>query len=94
MIDVPKSIFNRIKAGESIECLESYLMNNYPMPVIISSLAKLLVNQDNTVNKPQIIITAEEFEQIQSLFKIRGQRVVDGEVIQERRGRPRLNKEL
>ena len=94
MIDVPKSIFNRIKAGESIECLESYLMNNYPMPVIISSLAKLLVNQDNTVNKPQIIVTAEEFEQIQSLFKIRGQRVVDGEVIQERRGRPRLNKEL
>lgn len=94
MIDVPKSIFNRIKTGESIECLESYLMNNYPMPVIISSLAKLLVNQDNTVNKPQIIVTAEEFEQIQSLFKIRGQRVVDGEVIQERRGRPRLNKEL
>lgn len=89
MIDVPKAILNRVKSGESMEILESYLMNNYPMPQIIKAFAELIVTADSFVNKPQILITEEEMEAINSLFRVKGKRIVDGEVITETRGRPK-----
>ena len=88
MIDIPKNLLSKVKAGESIELLENYLMNNYPMPQIIKAFAELIVTADSAINKPQILVTEEEMEAISSLFRIRGQRVIDGQVVQERRGRP------
>ena len=88
MIDIPKSILNRVKSGESLEILENYLMNNYPMPQIIKAFAELIITADEAVNKPQIIVSEEEMQAIARLFRVKGQRVIDGEVVTERRGRP------
>lgn len=90
MIDVPKSILNKVKNGESLEILENYLMNTYPMPQIIKAFAELIVTADDAVNQPQISVTQEEYDAIMSLFKIKGIRLNEnGEVIKETRGRPK-----
>ena len=93
MIDIPKSVLNRVKGGESIELLENYLLNNYPIPLIIKAFSELIVVADNSANKPQILVSESEYEAITSLFRIKGQRVVDGEIVKENRGRPRLKKD-
>lgn len=90
MIDVPKSILNKVKNGEPLELLENYIMNTYPMPQIIKAFAELIVTADDAVNRPQINVTQEEYDAIMSLFKIKGIRLNEnGEVIKETRGRPR-----
>lgn len=89
MVDIPKGLLSRVKSGESLELLENYLMNNYPMPQIIKAFAELIVTAESFSNKPQILVTEEEMEAINSLFRVKGKRVVDGEVISETRGRPK-----
>lgn len=88
MIDIPKTLLNRVKNGESVELLENYLMNNCTMPQIIKAFAELIIVAESAVNKRQIIVTEEEMEAINALFKVKGTRLVDGEVIRETRGRP------
>lgn len=92
MVDIPKSLLNRVKTGESFELLENYLLNNYPMPVLIKAFAELIITADNEVNRQQILVTESEFELIQSIFRIKGLRRVDGEIIRETRGRPKVIK--
>jgi hypothetical protein len=89
MVDIPKNLLNRVKQGESIQIIEDHIINNYPIPMIIKAFAELIVTSDDYVNKPQIIVTQEELDLINSIFRVKGHRVVDGEVIVERRGRPR-----
>lgn len=90
MLDIPKNLLNRVKNGESIEELETYLLNNYPIPAIIKAFAELIVIADDAVNKPQILVTEAEYEAITSLFRIKGIRVNEnGEVVKETRGRPK-----
>lgn len=89
MLNIPQNLIARVKNGESIELLESYLMNNYPMPVIIKAFAELIITADDEVNKPQISVTEEEMQMIARLFRIKGTKLVDGELVRERRGRPR-----
>jgi hypothetical protein len=92
MLDIPRALLSRVKAGESREELEQYLMNNYPIPQIIKAFAELIVVSDEATNKPQILVTQEELDAINALFRVRGQRLVDGEVRRETRGRPRMMK--
>lgn len=92
MLDIPRALLSRVKAGESREELEQYLMNNYPIPQIIKAFAELIVVSDDASNKPQILVTQEELDAINALFRVRGQRLVDGEVRRETRGRPRMIK--
>lgn len=88
MVDIPKALLSRVKSGESIELLETHLMNNYTMPQIIKAFAELIIVAENAANRRQIIVTEEEMEAINALFKVKGTRLVDGEVIRETRGRP------
>lgn len=88
MISIPKNILNRVKQEGDIAFLEDYLMNNYPMPQIVKAFAELLLTAEEAVNKPQILVTQAEMDAINNLFRVRGQRIVDGEVISETRGRP------
>lgn len=92
MLDIPRALLSRVKAGESREEIEQYLMNNYPIPQIIKAFAELIVVSDEATNKPQILVTQEELDAINALFRVRGQRLVDGEVRRETRGRPRMMK--
>lgn len=89
MLNIPQNLLARVKNGESIELLESYLMNNYPMPVIIKAFAELIITADDAVNSPQISVTEEEMQMIARLFRIKGTKLVDGELVRERRGRPK-----
>lgn len=89
MLNIPQNLIARVKNGESIELLESYLMNNYPMPVIIKAFAELVITADDEINKPQISVTEEEMQMIARLFRIKGTKLVDGELVKERRGRPK-----
>lgn len=88
-LNIPQNLIARVMNGESIELLENYLMNNYPMPVIVKAFSELILTAQDAINKPQIAVTQSELDSIISLFRVRGQRMVDGEVITERRGRPR-----
>ena len=89
MISIPKNILNRVKQEGDIAFLEDYIINNYPMPQIVKAFAELLLTSEEAVNKPQILVTQAEMDAINSLFRVRGQRIVDGEVISETRGRPK-----
>lgn len=90
MLDVPKNLLARVKNENSLQLLENYLMNNYPMPVIVKAFAELIITADDAVNKPQILVTEEEMQAINSLFRVKGMRINEhGEVIRETRGRPR-----
>lgn len=91
MIDIPKVILSKAKNGE-MEILESHLMNNYTYPAIIKAFAELIVTAESEINKPQVLVTQEEYDAITSMFRVRGQRIVGGEVVRERRGRPRLQR--
>lgn len=92
MLDIPRALLSKVKAGESREELEQYLMNNYPIPQIIKAFAELIVVSDEAINKPQILVTQEELDAINALFRVKGMRMVDGEVRRETRGRPRMIK--
>lgn len=92
MLEIPRALLSRVKAGESREELEQYLMNNYPIPQIIKAFAELIVVSDEVINKPQILVTQEELDAINALFRVKGMRMVDGEVRRETRGRPRMIK--
>lgn len=87
MINVPKNLIKAVIDGdERPEILEMYIMNNFSMGDIIKSFAELLVTSE-TYNQ-QIVVTQEEYNAIVSLFKVKGQRILDdGTVITETRGR-------
>ena len=88
MLKLPKDLLRAISEGmEPISTLEQYLVSNYSIKEILEAFAELIITAENTVNKPQITVTQEEYDAITSLFKIKGLRTVDGITIQETRGR-------
>lgn len=88
-LNIPQNLLTRVMNGESIELLENYLMNNYTYPTIIKAFSELIITAENAINKPQIPVSQAEYEQIMGLFRIRGVKMVDGEMVTEKRGRPR-----
>lgn len=87
---IPKKLVENAKNTNDFTEIENYLMSNYPMKDIIRGFAELYVlTADFQVNKPQITVTQAEYEAIVGLFKIKGQRIINGEVIKESRGRPK-----
>lgn len=87
MIEIPRTLLKQINEGlEDKRALER-LLYKYPINDVISSFAELILVADEYMNRPQIAVTESEYQQIVSLFKIKGQRVLDGKVIAETRGR-------
>lgn len=88
MIKLPKDLLRAISEGiEPISTLEQYLVSNYSIKEILEAFAELIITAENTVNKPQITVTQEEFDAITSLFKIKGVRTINGVAVAEKRGR-------
>lgn len=88
MIQLPKTLIKAISEGiEPISTLEQYLVSNYSIKEILEAFAELIITAENTVNKPQITVTQEEFDVITSLFKIKGVRTINGVAVAEKRGR-------
>lgn len=89
MITIPKNLIKQIIEGEKTQQeLELFILNNFNMMDIIKAFAELLLTSDTV--KPQITVTPEEYNSIVSLFKVKGQRVLeDGTITEEKRGRKR-----
>ena len=87
MITIPKNLIKQIIEGEkSQQELELFILNNFNMMDIIKAFAEILLTSDTV--KPQITVTPEEYNSIVSLFKVKGQRVLeDGTITEEKRGR-------
>lgn len=87
MINIPKNLIKAVADGsEPQTALETYIINNNNIGDIVKSFAKLLVSNE-TCRQP-IIVSKKEYDTITSLFKVKGQRVLeDGTVIKETRGR-------
>ena len=94
MINIPKNMVKAVADGtEQPILLETYIMNNYSMGEIIKSFTELLVNNETYTRQP-IVVSQEEYNNIVSLFKVKGQRTMeDGTVIEETRGRRKKNVE-
>ena len=91
MITPPKALIKAVSEGnQPISAIEQYLLSNHTIGEILRGYAELLL-EDERLNRPQISVTQEEYNAITSLFKIKGLREVNGEIVEETRGRPKKN---
>ena len=90
MINIPKNMVKAVADGtERPSLLETFVMNNFSMGDIIKSFCELLIASESMTRQP-ITVTEDEYNNIISLFKVKGQRTMeDGSVILETRGRKR-----
>lgn len=91
MIDIPKKLVEEAKNTNDYKEIEQYVLSNYTMGDIIRAFAEIYVAADEAVNRPQIAVTQAEYEQIMGLFRVKGQRIMNGEVVSETRGRKPKN---
>lgn len=92
MVDIPNKLIKDIQKGlKTQKDLETYLMSNHSINEILTAFAELILISDDTANRPQITVTQDEYNQIMSLFKIKGLRSLDGMVVAETRGRKKIN---
>lgn len=61
------------------------LLNEYPVNAIIRSYVNLVAETE--WEKTKIPVRKEEFEAIINLFRVKGERLINGEVVVETRGR-------
>lgn len=59
----------------------------YPIKSIVEDYVDMVMTIPT--EQPKITISREEFEMLTNIFKVRGEKVVDGEVVKENRGRKR-----
>lgn len=77
---------------DSQESVCNKLVNEYPISTIIRSYVKLVAEIE--VENVKIAVTKEEYQAILNLFRVKGERIIDGEIRQETRGRKRKNQTL
>ena len=87
---ITNKVLKELKDGEvTKEEVVNELIANYPVTSIVEDYVTLAMETPIDCNK--IVVSREEFEAIVSLFKVRGEKVVDGEIVTETRGRKRKN---
>ena len=72
---------------ESQETVCNRLVDEFPIKAIIKSYVKLVA--ENEVENVKIAVTKDEYQTILNLFRVKGERIIDGEIRQETRGRKR-----
>lgn len=92
MIDIPKSLIKAIQQGtESPHTLKQYI-SKYPIDDILTAFTELILLSEDYISQTPISISKEEYDRIMSLFRIKGQKVLDdGTIVEERRGRKKGN---
>lgn len=87
MIYFSKEMNSLIKSKKATkDDLTKYLLLNLSALEMVNELADYIL-QDNTTQT--IAVTQEEYDKIMSLFRVKGTRCSEGQVIQETRGRKR-----
>lgn len=82
-----KALVEKVKTGEATEqMLIENIMSLNPLTEIMRFVIETLKTEP-VVNTP-ITVSMEEYERITSLFRIKGLKIVDGQEVVERRGRP------
>lgn len=74
---------------EPQEVVCNRLLDEFPTKAIIRSYVKLVAEIE--VENVKIPVTKDEYQAILNLFRVKGERIIDGEVRQETRGRKRKN---
>ena len=72
---------------ESQETVCNRLVDEFPIKAIIRSYVKLVAESE--WENVKIPVSREEFEAIMNLFRVKGERVINGEITMETRGRKR-----
>lgn len=92
MIDIPKSLIKAIQNGnETPHTLKQYI-SKYPIDDILTAFTELILLSEDYISQTPISISKEEYDRIMSLFRIKGQKVLDdGTIVEERRGRKKGN---
>lgn len=72
---------------ENQETVCNKLLNDYPINAIVRSYVKLVAESE--WENVKIPVSREEFEAIMNLFRVKGERLINGEIRMETRGRKR-----
>lgn len=89
MITLSKEVMKSINKGTiTKQELSNLIIDEYSAKSIAESLAEFLLGEKEELS--QIVLDKEDYDRVVSLFRIKGQRIVDGQVIEETRGRKRL----
>lgn len=87
MITLSKEVSRSIENGAiTQEELSRILVEDYSAKNIADSLAEAMLEKREETPSP-IVIEKDDYDRIISLFRVKGLRVVDGQVIEETRGR-------
>lgn len=89
MITLSKEVSKSLAKGTiTKEELSNIIIGEYSAKSIAESLAEFLLGEKEELSP--IALDKEDYDRVVSLFRIRGQRIVDGQVIEETRGRKRI----
>lgn len=86
MIEFSKNMYSAIKNKTATkEELAQYLLTNLTVMELAEELADYIMKE--TPASQPIAVTEEEYERICSMFRVKGQRMVEGNYVKETRGR-------
>ena len=92
MIQIDPKLLKAIKEGNTTQKDLINHLSNYPLNEILTAFAELIILSEEYVNQPKIAVSQEEYNQIMSIFRVKGLREINGVVCEERRGRPSKQK--
>lgn len=82
-----KELLEQVRVGQATEeMLIQNIMSVNPLHDIIQFVVETLKKEPTTTTP--ITVTQEDYDRILSLFRVRGVKIVGGELRVERRGRP------
>ena len=86
MIEFSENMYSAIKNKTATkEELAQYLLTNLTVMELAEELADYIMKE--TPASQPIAVTEEEYERICSMFRVKGQRMVEGNYVKETRGR-------
>lgn len=93
MIQIDPKLLKSIKEGNATQKDLINHLSNYPLNEILTAFAELIILSEDFLTPKPISVSQEEYNRIMGLFRIKGQRSLDGMIIEETRGRkPKTNK--
>ena len=85
MLELKKEVVKGINNGSITKTgLARIILGEYPATEIAESLAEIILEKKEP---SPIVLEQEAYDRVVSLFRVRGQRIVEGKVINETRGR-------
>lgn len=87
MIQIDPKLLKSIKEGNATQKDLINHLSNYPLNEILGAFAELIILSEDFLSPKPISVSQEEYNRILSLFRIKGQRTLDGMIVEETRGR-------